>query len=214
MLDKIKRLINKPKPHIDANLEFVFQSGGVNYYKYKDDFSIPADRALSAADIYEELRQGISKDYLVSLLDSIELLLNKGKLVDASSLVKIAQSRLQHISNAKLIMKLATVIYIAEWENPMRYSLEDADKKIAHWLKHEKVNGFFLRQPISLYLPSIKSSEQNTQNYLHEQSKNAERELKSHLNLLSEMPESNDLVSSLQLQLEQTQRLTKWLQPE
>lgn len=198
----------------NSELEFVFRSGGVDFFKYRDNFSIPADRALSATDIYEELNQRISRDYLKELFESITLMLDKGKLVNAASMIKMAQSRLEHIANAQLLMKLATVVYIAEWENAERFSLSDAEKKIAHWQEHEDVNDFFLRQPIVSYLPFTASSKMSSQTYLVQQNKEVERQLTFHLQSLSETNANSDLLSSVKLQLERTKQLTRFLQQE
>lgn len=200
--------------HQNLNLELAFVSGGVSFYKYRDDFSIPAERALSAMDFYEELNQRIDREYLVSFFETIEYLLNTGKLVDAANIVKMAKSRLDHITNANILMKLATVIYIAEWENPEQFNMVDAEKKIMFWQKNEDVSAFFLRQPIASLIPFTESSNPSTQNYLVLQNKENERQLMHHLNLLSGVHANIDLMSSLKLQLERTQQLTKFLEQE
>lgn len=216
MLSKFLKLFQKQKKRIVATshdgLEYAFTSGGVSFYKYRDDFSMPADRALSAMDIYEELNQRIDRQYLSSFFDTLTILLNQGKLVDASSLVTIAKSRLDHITNGDLIMKLATVIYIAEWEDPTRYSLVEGEQKIAHWQQHEDVDAFFLRAPIAQYMPSFQSLGTNTRTYLQQQSSEVMRQLKFNLNLLSDSNDSNDLKTSLKLQYERTKAFNKWLQ--
>lgn len=193
-------------------LAHAFTSGGVRFYQYQDDFSMPADRALSAMDIYEEVNQRIDREYLESYLTTLELLLNNGKLVDAANLTRLAKERMNHIANGQLLMKLATVVYIAEWENPTRYSLEDADKKIAHWQKHDDVQRFFLRQPIAKYIPSFESANTNTLQYLKVQALEVQKHLAYHLSLLSEPNAPKDLKASLTSQLEQANQFIQWLQ--
>lgn len=194
-----------------SDLEYAFDSGGVSFYKYTDNTKMSADRLLSAMDLYEELEQRINRDYLELLFKSLEELLNKGKLIDAGNLLKMAQSRLDHITNAQMVMKLATVVYIADFEDPRRYSLEDADKKMEIWTKNEDVEGFFLRQPISQYIPALDSLNMNIKDYLKAENLEVAKLLTNHLNLLYDANVSDDLLSSLKSQLAQEQQLAKWL---
>lgn len=182
-------------------LEFAFWSGGRAFFKFKSDFDMPVERALSAKDVYTELECGVDKEYLNVYFETIEALADKGKLSQIATLTSLAKSRLTHISNAMLLYKLASVVYVTTDEDPYKYDWEQAEKKIAFWIKNEDVGSFFLKNPMSAYIQFLQSAQVNIKDYFQAQGKEISQILEYHLNILSEMPEKKHLYNLLAAQL-------------
>lgn len=172
LLDKI--FSKKTKFYIkpEHQTELVFECGGIRYYKFTDEFNIPAERAFSAMDIYNELDCKVTYEFLKLHCEAIDLALNNGKLTDVVSLNEMLKRRINHITEVEIMYKLASVLYFDENENPYKWDYNYALKKIEHWKKHQKdVDSFFLQMPIREYIPSFKSSEMNLKIYSQIQKK-------------------------------------------
>jgi hypothetical protein len=182
-------------------LEFAFKSGNKAFYKFKSDFDMPVERALAAKDIYTELECGVDRAYLESYFETIEDLLNKGKLMQVATLTSFAKSRMKHISNFMLLYKLASVVFLAEDENPYRYDFEQAEKKIEFWIANDDVESFFLREPLRAYILFLESSNINLKAYFKAQGEQISQALNYHLSLLSETAEKQPLRELLKRQL-------------
>jgi len=192
-----------------AGTAFAFACGGKRYYTWANEMDLPVERALAAKDVYSELEQGISSKYLEDLFQTCEKLLDKGKLVQTSQLIGLAKARVGHISNALLLYKLASVLYLEEGENPYSYDLLLEEKKIENWIKNKDVESFFLQEPIKKYIPSFDSLAMSIKTYFKAQGESISQALQFHLSLLEEMPASEALKKSIKQQLEQTKLLTQ-----
>lgn len=186
--------------------EFCFEAGGKKYFKFINEFTIPSTRAMSALDVYTEVEQKVDKPYLDLAFATIRDLCNKGDLVGVAAVVLNAQKRLDHICNVDMVYKLASVLYFDEEENPYDYDTEYAEKKIALWRK-ENVKSFFLRTPLSDYLPSFGISSVSIANYTHLQRVELVSHLKKHLSQLSASDNNKDLIASTLLQVETLEQL-------
>lgn len=153
-------------PALPPNTEVVFEIGGKRFYRYVNELDMPAQRALSASDFYTELEQKIEKEYLSVLFDTINECVNSGKISEIAVLTRYAQERLNHITHLGLMYKLASVMYIAEDENPEVFDIVFAEKKIAFWKEHTKdLDAFFFQMPIGACIPFLQDYEQNLQSY-------------------------------------------------
>lgn len=190
-------------------LIFAFACGGKRYYRFASEMDLPVERALAAKDIFAELEQGVTNEYLQDLFETCEKLLDKGKLAQTAQLLGLAKSRLKHISNGLLLYKLASVFYVEEFENPYSYNVALEERKIKNWLNNKEVDSFFLQKPISDYLPSFGSLEMSLKTYFRSQGEELSRALRFHLSLLDETAENNTLKKSLERQLEQVSLLAK-----
>lgn len=193
-------------------LEFLFECGGKKYYHYADELMIPAFRALSAQDFYEELNCRIDREYLSTYFESIVTLLNKGKLVEAGAITKMAQDRLNHITNVDLLYKLASVLYIEEGEDPTRFSLAFAEQKIENWKKNGgHLDAFFLGKPLAAFIPFSQFSNGSIQEYSKAQMEEIVRMLEFHSQIMSEADANSDTLSSLKQQTGKNKTLLQFI---
>ena len=72
---------------------------------FVNEQNIPSERAFAAIDIYEELNQRITREYLLDFLAGLKICLNKGDLVKASNLIIFAEQRAGHITNVDILYK-------------------------------------------------------------------------------------------------------------
>lgn len=191
--------INTQSSELPApDMEFAFEVAGRKFYRFREEKGIFVERALSAMDVYAELDTKIDREYLELYFKSILELLNKGKLVEAGSLTKMAQSRLKHITNVGLVYKLASIVFIEQGEDPCRYNLAVGEEKIKFWQAHEKdIDAFFFKMRIGELIPYLDTYEGSMQEYSQAQSEELSRQYEYLTNILLQANESGDLKNIL-----------------
>lgn len=169
----LKRLFSKDNgnkfPQSKQVIEFAFECGGVKYYKHADAVNIPPKRALKALTIYRELEIGIDALYMDSFLKAFEKIItgNKITIPEISQLHTMymqLKARFEFHPTADHILKLASVRFFDENENPNDYDFKYAEKKIEFWKKH-KADDFFLSVPMVNLIPSLKDVGGNLESY-------------------------------------------------
>jgi hypothetical protein len=144
------------KPNHEIELAFV--SGGKPYYKFVNEQNIPVMRAFKAMDVYNELEMRIDREYLLAFFKTTRKILEHRTKLDLPAIVQLivaAEGKMKHITNIDTLYRLASVLYIAENEDPYNWDYEFAEKKIEHWRKNSDVESFFLHSPMSDFLPSF-----------------------------------------------------------
>lgn len=137
-----------PKDRWDQ-IEYAFTSGGVNYFKFVAEVNVPFQRAIAAKDIFTEELWQISPDFLRGWNNGLINLLMDKKKKDDKKLYEIGvlASRLKEQMDMSMSLvrqlKLATVVYFDEQENPLDYQYPYNKQKLNHWMKHNDVQGFF-----------------------------------------------------------------------
>jgi hypothetical protein len=197
-------------------IEFAFTSGGINYFKFSAEVNVPFQRAVAAKDIFTEELWQINPDFLRSWNNGlINLLMDKKKKDDKKLYeIGILASRLkeQMEMSVSLVrqLKLATVIYFDEQENPLDYQYPYNKQKLNHWMEHNDVQGFFLNLPEYAYLPSLTEYSTNFPTYLQAETLQSLNNLKHIIGL--QLPDSTDsgLMSSLESQVEMLKDLNSW----
>ncbi len=192
-------------PSNEVKLAFVHE--GVEYFSFVNEQNMPAERAFSAMDVYEELNQRITSEYLKVLFEGLLTACNKGDLVKVANLVTFAQQRTTHITNIEILYKLASVLYFTKEENCYRYDREYNEKKITAWKKSNDIDAFFLATPIKDFLPSFDGSSLNTLLYTQIQNKELLSNMNDLLSLLSDHGSDKGILQSLTSQRE---ALMKW----
>lgn len=192
------------KPEHEIALAFTHE--GEDYYMFVNEQNMPAERAFSAMDIYEELDQRITRDYLEKMLEGIANALNKGDLSTSFKLVHFAQQRVKHITNIDILYKLASVLYFTKEENCYKYDREFNEKKIAKWKKSD-IDAFFLKTPIKEFLPSFDGSTMNTKLYTLAQNEDLMRGMELLSSTLSGSGKESDTLTRLRSQMDQ---LKQW----
>lgn len=208
ILAKIFPFLFKTQWRVNPEHEIVlaFTHEGEEYFMFVNEQNMPAERAFSAMDIYEELDQRITRDYLEKMFEGMVSALNKGDLEKAFKLVHFAQQRLKHITNIEILYKLASVLYFTKEENCYKYDREYNEKKIEKWKKSD-IDAFFLKMPISDYLPSFDGSTMNTKLYTLAQNEDLLRGMEILSSTLSGSGKESDTLTKLRSQMDQ---LKQW----
>jgi hypothetical protein len=204
-----------PKDRWDQ-IEFAFTSGGVNYFKFVTEVNVPFQRAVAARDIFTEELWQINPDFLRGWNNGlINLLMDKKKKDDKKLYeVGVMASRLKEQMEMSVSLlrqlKLATVVYFDEQENPLAYQYPYTKAKLEHWMKSNDVEGFFLNLPEYAYLPSLTEYSTNFPNYLQAETLQSLNNLRHIIGL--QLPDStdSDLMSSLESQVEMLKDLNTW----
>ena len=204
-----------PKERWDQ-IEYAFTSGGVNYFKFSAEVNVPFQRAVAARDIFTEELWQINPDYLRGWNNGLINLLMDKKKKDDKKLYEIGvlASRLKEQMEMSVSflrqLKLATVLYFDEHENPLDYQYPYNKQKLDHWMKHNDVQGFFLNLPEYAYLPSLTEYSQNFPTYLQAETLQSLNNLKHIIGLQLSDSTDSDLMSSLESQLEMLKDLNSW----
>jgi hypothetical protein len=204
-----------PKDRWDQ-IEFAFESGGVSYFKFSAEVNVPFQRAVAARDIFTEELWQINPDYLKGWNNGLINLLMDKKKKDEKKLYEIGvlASRLKEQMDLSVSfirqIKLATVLYFDEQENPLDYQYPYNKTKMEHWMKHNDVPAFFLKLPEYAYLPSLTEYSMNFPTYLQAESMASLNNLKHIIGL--QLPDSTDngLMSALESQVEMLEKLNTW----
>lgn len=193
------------KPEHEVQIAFTHE--GVDYFMFVNEQNMPSERAFAAMDVYEELNQRITREYLEEFFKGLIACVNKGDLVKLSNLVTFAQQRLQHITNVEILYKLASVLYFTKEENCYNYDREYNEKKINNWKKSGDIAGFFLKTPMSSFLPSLDGLDMNIQNYTQLQNTELLKNMELLSSILSSSGKGTGTNTALDLQI---QELKKW----
>jgi hypothetical protein len=197
-------------------IEFAFTSGGVNYFKFVAEVNVPFQRAVAARDIFTEELWQINPDFLRGWNNGLINLLMDKKKKDDKKLYEIGvlASRLKEQMEMSVSfirqLKLATVVYFDEHENPLDYQYPYNKQKLNHWMEHNDVQGFFLNLPEYAFLPSLTEYSQNFPTYLQAETLQSLNNLKHIIGLQLPSSTDSDLMSSLESQMEMLQELSSW----
>lgn len=197
-------------------IEFAFNSGGINYFRFVSEVNVPFQRAVAARDIFTEELWQINPDFLRGWNNGLINLLMDKKKKDDKKLYEIGvmASRLKEQMDMSVSLlrqlKLATVVYFDEQENPLNYQYPYNKAKLEHWMKHNDVEGFFLNLPEYAYLPSLTEYSMNFPNYLQAETLQSLNNLKHIIGLQSLDSTDRDLMNSLESQVEILSELNSW----
>jgi hypothetical protein len=197
-------------------IEFAFNSGGTNYFRFVSEVNVPFQRAVAARDIFTEELWQINPDFLRGWNNGLINLLMDKKKKDDKKLYEIGvmASRLKEQMDMSVSLlrqlKLATVVYFDEQENPLDYQYPYNKQKLEHWMKHNDVQGFFLNLPEYAYLPSLTEYSTNFPTYLQAETLQSLNNLKHIIGLQSLDSTDLDLMSSLESQVEILSELNSW----
>jgi hypothetical protein len=204
-----------PKERWDQ-IEYVFTSGGVNYFKFVSEVNIPFQRAIAARDILTEELWQINPDqlkgWLKGLINVITDEKKKGdkKIYELGVLAHRLQEQLDMSFSLTRMMKLATVLYFDEQENPLDYQYPYNGEKMKHWMKHNDVEGFFLKLPEVLLMPSGQELVKNFPTYLQAETMSRINDLKHIITILSMDNTDKDLMKDIQSQMETLNDINFW----
>ncbi len=152
---RVKRLF----PNSENIIEYAFTSGGVDYYRFADYFSLPYERGLMAVSVYHELDMRCTREYLKLHTEAVgEILQSKEiNIFKLNELNEQLKQRLEMVADTELMYKLASVVYFDRSENPAKYETTKAEEKIAKWKKDKGINDFFSQKPLRELLPFLEN---------------------------------------------------------
>lgn len=151
----------------EFNTQFAFECGGINYYEFVDKNNLPFQRGLDALTFFQELQNGITKEYLLDHVKIMSGLLSQPKI----DIGKIAvhnnrlSDRLNYLVSKDIIYKIASIAFIDENENPLTYDAKYNEAKIKNW-KDNGADAFFLSQPMKRLIPFLKEYGEASPTYL------------------------------------------------
>ncbi len=209
---KIRYNGNAPKDRYDQ-IEYVFTSGGVNYFKFSAEVNIPFQRAMAARDILTEELWQISPNTLRAWNESLIGVIVSDKIKPEKKLYEIGilahrlKEQMELSYSLVRQLKLASVLYFDEQENPLDYQHPYNQAKIKTWLQNNDIDGFFLNLPDFGFMPSTIELSKNFQTYLAAESKNQINLMNHIISNLPSSDSSDDLKKSLLLQIAELNEL-------
>lgn len=176
MIARIKKWLNRKgevfniyHPDLHGTTEEAFKAGGVTYYRFKDQYKIPAGRYKWVQAYLQESELHMTletlKDYVRGMKDTINGAKGSINLEILFRYLLNMETRLELAFEPERIKRLATVVYFTDDEILSTYDHKQAQKKIEHWEKHKTLD-FFLTKPIGELLHLNISSVTHLESYL------------------------------------------------
>jgi hypothetical protein len=206
---------NAPKERWDQ-IEFAFRSGEKNYFRFSTEVNIPFQRAIAARDILTEELWQINPDqlkgWLKGLINVITDDRKKGdkKIFEIGVLAHRLQEQIELSFSLTRQLKLATVYYFDEQENPLDYQYPYNVEKMKYWMANNDVQGFFLKLPEYLLMPSGKELTTNFPIYLQGETMQRLKDLTHIISILSMDNSAGDTMKELQSQMEILNDISLW----
>lgn len=213
---KIPKFASQLQP--EHRVVYAFTAGGKDFFKFDDTMNIPCGRSFKALSYYEELNMRCTREYLQGVMTASKNLHAEIKTILKSREVNIISiyekveeldkfstdtlSRLDYITDYEAILKLASVVYFDESENPYDYDFKYGSEKIRMW-KKEKPDDFFLSQPIQSLMPQINLSPEDLVTYMMTLKQMTNEQIQAISSHLSEADMSKDFYSILKSQINQ-----------
>jgi len=204
-----------PKERYDQ-IEFAFRSGGVDYFKFNTEVNIPFQRAIAAKEILTEELWQINPKVLTGWTESLIGVITDDKkkvdkkLFEIGVLAQRLKEQMELSHSLVRQLKLATVLYFDEQENPLDYQYPYNKAKLEHWSKYNDIPDFFLNLPEYALLPSGTELVQNFPNYLQAESKLLISQLKHIITSLPLDDSNRDLRKDLIGQMETLDVINLW----
>jgi hypothetical protein len=146
---------NIKHPDIEGQVEVAFKVGSKPYYRFKDDFQMPAGRYKYVYAYLREVDLRMELDMLRTYVQELKRCLNpSGKQIDLETAWKIIfnlESRTNLAFEPETVRRLATVVYFDATEDLITYDKSYGDKKLKFWTANN-VKDFFLTRPMSEFL--------------------------------------------------------------
>ena len=162
---------NRHHPEMTDRTEFAFEAGGVNFYRFIDQYMMPTGRykwlyaALREADL--RMSREMLLEYIQSMKKAIKGEKNKIDLEQVWRTLFNMETRLALAFEPEGIKKLASITYFTEDEILSTWDPKEGKKKVELWNKSGTYD-FFLSKPIGELLKLSDSSITSLETYLRE----------------------------------------------
>lgn len=147
--------------------ERAFTLAGRDYFWCPDQSEMPVSRGLAALAIYEEMRMGVTKEYIQKHVEEVRALLKGKASLDISRLVRLNDNlgdRAKLMVLPEYIYKLASVVFIEQSESPYSYDWKFNAEKIKLFKEHGDLD-FFLSTPLGKLIPLSEQPRGDMQSY-------------------------------------------------
>lgn len=203
-----------PKDRWDQ-IEFAFTSGGINYFRFAADVNIPFQRAMAARDILTEELWQINPTMLQSWNEALIALVigrqtPEKKLYEVGIMANRLKEQLSLSYSLTRTIKLATVLYFDEDENPLDYQYPYNAEKMKHWMAHNDIPGFFLSLPDSEFMPSLRELSVNFPTFLEAETTRMINAMTHITSLLQSESIEQDLRKSIISERQTLEELRSW----
>lgn len=188
----------------DYPVEPYFTVGGKTFYQFVDPNNLPAGRSLAALKYFIQLKTNCDEKFLRYFHQAMDGVLKDKEKIDLEKMFELKNilgDRLTWAFHPSIILRYASVLYMAEGENPYTYDDTFNDRKIEFWKQNATAESFFLASPFTRLIPYSKDAVGYVPKYSEVV---VEADLIHHkkvLQLLSSMTKSNGDVSSLSSQI-------------
>lgn len=168
-LNRKGQLFNLYHPDLHGTTEEAFKSGGRTFYRFKDQYQIPAGRYKWVHAYLKEselqMTREVLKDYVRGMKDCISGGKGSINLEILFRYLLNMETRLELGFEPECIARLASVVYFTDDEILSTYDLKEGKKKVEFWEKHKTLD-FFLTKPIGELLKLNASSVTHLEAYL------------------------------------------------
>lgn len=204
-----------PKERWDQ-IEYVFTSGGIHYFKFNSEVNIPFQRAVAARDILTEELWQINPDHLKAWVASLigvvtdDKKKHDKKLFEVGVLAHRLKEQLDMSFSLTRQLKLASVLYFDEGENPLDYQYPYNQEKIKHWMASNDVPDFFIQLPEYSLMPSGRELTESFPTYLQGETMARLKDLTHIISIMSMDNSDNDTMRALQSQMDLLNDINLW----
>lgn len=170
----------------------------------------------AAQDIYRELEYGVNPTILKAHTQAVDEVLMNPKLKNEKKLLELGilnarlRERLELIVSIQLSIKLATIKYFDEFENPFGYQHDYNAKKLEKWAKSGSVPAFFLNLPESQSMASGEELSRNLVDFLQGETIQNIKTLDHLTTLLASKSSEEDTMKTLDLQKLEQSIMRNW----
>lgn len=170
-----KTLVNEKfninHPDIKEQVELAFESGGVKYFRFKDEFRMPAGRYKYVYAYLKETELRMTHQKLKEYVEELTKCLDGSKkVIDIEGAWKVVfalKGRVNLAFEPESVRRLASVCYFDSKEDLSTYEQDHNQKKIDSWIKNKCLD-FFLTRPISELFGLTNISVTSLEEYLKE----------------------------------------------
>lgn len=174
LLIKIKSLYKKAtnlyKPHRRNDktpLQHIYTDKfGNRYYQLQFPEKMATQRALYTEMAAVRAECCITKDHLLSVVDEMMELGDKGQIVKMFGLLYELKQRIEYGAEEETLMLLASVFFFDEYEDIDDYVVGEQSRKMNIWKQDERAKNFFLLGAYRQMKSFINLSEQDIAHYL------------------------------------------------
>lgn len=139
-------------PDYKKLIEFAFEIDGEEYYAFKTIADMPSERYYKSSEFMVELELRIKRETLLSYLTKMEELGNQGNFGKMLAIIEELKYRTEMLIETETLYRLASCVFFTLDEDITGYDIDYNDEKIAKF-KKQKIDSFFLKEPVSRFIP-------------------------------------------------------------